>query len=178
MDGVLIGSKEIGPGSVDNEYEFRIGANASGPIENKYFNGILDDVKLFNKALSASEVADLYYGPGASFGLQGGNESNNGTDLLSGTIERGIVENSLSLFPNPFSESTSVQFKINVTGHASVTVYNSVGQEIETLFDGLVTRGEEYLLNFSSNSQPKGFYYLILDYEGNGRMVKKMFITD
>lgn len=183
LDGALIGSKEIGPGSVDNDFEFRIGANASGAVANKFFNGILDEVKLFNRALSAAEVSDLF-NPAAHFGLNetvdGDDEavgSDNETELLSGTDED-FIENGLALYPNPFSESTHVEFTIKKSGFTSLKVYNSVGQEIETLFEGLATSGDKYKFTYEPNNQRKGFYYLILEYEGSGRMVKKIFFTD
>ncbi len=64
-----------------------------------------------------------------------------------------------SLFPNPFSSSTTIHFNIFQSSHVFIKVYGLRGKEMETLLDGDVERGEHSLLlnNFHFS---KGVYLL------------------
>lgn len=56
LDGVLIDSKEVVTSLVTNNHTLTI-----GQVDNNfYFNGIIDEVAIYNRALSAKEVYDLY----------------------------------------------------------------------------------------------------------------------
>jgi type II secretory pathway component PulJ len=63
IDGTLDFTDSIsGIGSQNNSLDLRIGASGNG----RYFNGLIDDVRIYNRALSSSEVAALYANPGPS----------------------------------------------------------------------------------------------------------------
>ena len=59
-NGVRVASTSLsGFGSVSNNYSLRMGSDSSG---NNDFNGRIDDVRIYNRALSSSEVNALYSG--------------------------------------------------------------------------------------------------------------------
>ena len=62
LDGALEATAAIGSGSLDNNYDFQIGAYGYGSVPANFFKGALDDVRLYDKALSASEVSTLFNG--------------------------------------------------------------------------------------------------------------------
>jgi len=59
VNGVLVNSRDNGAGGTgDTINGFMIGRNTL--IAENYFNGLIDDVRVYNRALSASEVKQLY----------------------------------------------------------------------------------------------------------------------
>ena len=56
VDGVLEGSGS-NSGSITPGDPLQIGRNDNGQ---EYFSGLIDDVRLYNRALTAQEVQDLY----------------------------------------------------------------------------------------------------------------------
>jgi len=61
IDGMLDVTSNCDTGSVANKSNLYIGRYPGGAI--RYFNGIIDDVRIWNRALSAQEVQDLYTNP-------------------------------------------------------------------------------------------------------------------
>jgi hypothetical protein len=62
VDGVLVGSRSDPalPDYGSNTNPFNIGGNVFGT--GNYFNGLIDEVVVYDRALSASEIAQLYAG--------------------------------------------------------------------------------------------------------------------
>jgi hypothetical protein len=48
------------PGSLTNTAEFRIGRNCPNTLADNFFNGLIDEVELFNVALSATDVQAIF----------------------------------------------------------------------------------------------------------------------
>lgn len=48
------------PGSLTNNAELRIGRNCPNTVLDTFFNGLIDEVELFNRALSAAEVQGIF----------------------------------------------------------------------------------------------------------------------
>jgi CubicO group peptidase (beta-lactamase class C family) len=69
--------------------------------------------------------------------------------------------------PNPFRSSTSIEFFLPKNGRATLKVYNSVGQEVTTLVDGVLDAGEHSVV-WNAAGIPNGVYYMRLSSEGHG----------
>lgn len=61
--------------------------------------------------------------------------------------------------PNPFNPATAIEFTVRTPGHASLTVYNSRGQRLETLFDGNARAGQVYTVLFDATGLASGVYF-------------------
>jgi len=61
-------------------------------------------------------------------------------------------------YPNPFNPSTIISFTIPHDSYVSLIIYNTLGQEVETLVDKLITVGK-YSIRFETNNLPSGVYY-------------------
>ena len=74
--------------------------------------------------------------PHASSGMKGIITVNPKTDVSrTGRIEPS--EFSLGQnYPNPFNESTCIRFTLPQSGHVNLTIFNAVGQNVQTLVDG------------------------------------------
>ncbi len=64
VDGALTGGSPFNTsaqtGTVNNNGELRIGRNSANTGADFFFNGLIDEVELFNRALSGTEVASIF----------------------------------------------------------------------------------------------------------------------
>jgi hypothetical protein len=87
-----------------------------------------------------------------------------GADVETAIDERvadGRIE--LSAFPNPFSEATTIRFRMPEDGNAKLAVYSITGQMIKTLHDGEVKGGKDYKYEFKGNTLAYGMYFYRLE---------------
>ena len=61
-------------------------------------------------------------------------------------------------FPNPFNPSTNIPFSMPVGGHASIKIYNTLGQEIATVLDKEVSAGQ-HTVRWDASTIPSGMYF-------------------
>ena len=61
-------------------------------------------------------------------------------------------------YPNPFNPSTTIKFSVEKDEHAMVKVYNLMGQEMATLFDGQAEPGRYYKITFNASRLSSGIY--------------------
>jgi hypothetical protein len=62
-------------------------------------------------------------------------------------------------YPNPFNPATMVKFSVPSTGQATMKVYNTMGQEVVTLFEGVAEAGRYYALPFNAADLASGVYF-------------------
>ncbi len=60
-------------------------------------------------------------------------------------------------YPNPFNPNTIIRYSVAQAGRVSLKVFNTLGQEVATLVDGIVSAGE-YQANFDANRFSSGVY--------------------
>jgi hypothetical protein len=65
-------------------------------------------------------------------------------------------------YPNPFNPSTVIEFVVPVSGHTTLRVYNVLGQEVATLFEGNAEAGKVNAARFDASSLPSGLYFYTL----------------
>jgi hypothetical protein len=77
-------------------------------------------------------------------------------------------------YPNPFNPSTKIEFTIPKSSLVNLTVYNVLGEEIETLVNETKASGN-YEVNFNSVNLPSGIYFYKLQ-AGSFAQTKKMIL--
>ncbi|MCU7497123.1 MAG: S8 family serine peptidase [Ignavibacteria bacterium] len=77
-------------------------------------------------------------------------------------------------FPNPFNPGTKIEYSIPEASEVSLKVYNILGREVATLFEGYKSRGN-YTVEFKSGALPSGIYIYRLR-AGSYTATKKMTI--
>ena len=78
-------------------------------------------------------------------------------------------------YPNPFNPSTVIQFSVPSDGRATLKVYNVLGEEVKTLFDGMARAGISHQAVFDASHLASGIYFSRLEFEGRIE-VKKMVL--
>jgi lysophospholipase L1-like esterase len=64
-------------------------------------------------------------------------------------------------FPNPFNPSTTIIFSLGTPSHMSLCVYDILGREVATIFEGFKTAGS-HIVEFNGSDLSSGIYFLRL----------------
>ncbi|BDQ02636.1 LamG-like jellyroll fold domain-containing protein [Ignavibacterium sp.] len=148
-----------GPIIPDNK-PLEIGRDVPGTTE--YFYGKLDDIKIFNRALTYQEVINLY-----NFGSTTEIETNR----YSTSPEKFSLEQN---YPNPFNPSTKISWQLPVSSHQTLKVYDVLGKEVATLVDEYRDSGK-YEVEFDASKLSSGIYFYKLN-AGSFSETKKMIL--
>lgn len=68
-------------------------------------------------------------------------------------------------YPNPFNPTTNISFDIKTSGNVKLTVFNQLGQFVETLVDQDLAPGS-YKTDWNAANYPSGVYFYKLETEG------------
>jgi hypothetical protein len=77
-------------------------------------------------------------------------------------------------YPNPFNPSTSIRYSIPFSSQVTLKIYNILGQEVETLFNGQHAAGT-FHVEFNASRLATGVYFYELR-AGDYRDIKKMLL--
>jgi aminopeptidase N len=77
-------------------------------------------------------------------------------------------------YPNPFSDSTHIVYRIPSRMHVNLNFFNVLGQRIATLVDQTQSMGE-YTISWRGNNEPSGVYFYRLQTPGQ-YLVKKLLL--
>ncbi len=77
-------------------------------------------------------------------------------------------------YPNPFNPATNIQYSVPKSGYVTLKVYNELGNEVETLYNGNQNAGI-YNVTFNAAKLASGIYYYQLR-SGNLISTKKMIL--
>lgn len=131
------------------------------PGNNQYnFKGVLDDIRIYNYALSLEEIRKLY-------------------DIVSSVDDRPDnqvpVQTKLNQnYPNPFNPTTHIGFQISDRGFVSLKVFDVLGEEITTILNEEKSVGS-YEVEFDASNLPSGIYFYQLK-TGNYIQTKKLLL--
>ncbi len=101
------------------------------------------------------------------------------TYSMSSEVEIGAAEKALSLsdnYPNPFNPSTLIEFSLPSNGFATLKVFNALGQEVASLFDGEALAGRIIQSRFDAQGLATGLYFARLQFDGK-TLLKKMTLV-
>lgn len=65
------------------------------------------------------------------------------------------------VYPNPFSDQTTIDYSLSSGAEVNISVYNSMGQEVTTLVNGFRTTGSHSVV-WDASDAPVGLYTLVL----------------
>ncbi len=86
----------------------------------------------------------------------------------TGLNELNVKDISLAVFPNPFSSSTQISYKLNKAEEVSIEVFDIVGKKVATLYKGLQTEGvQEVTFDKAQTGVSTGLYFIKLGIGGS-----------
>jgi hypothetical protein len=99
-----------------------------------------------------------------------------GTKILNSTSIAGNIKTEPVVlnYPNPFINTTTIQFQTTSNAHVSLDVYNQTGKKIITLVNE-VSPARSYNVQFDGSSLPGGIYFYTLKV-GNYSTTRKMIL--
>lgn len=122
LDAYSSWSGQILPTSIDLMIAQRL------PTDNNYnFKGVLDDIRIYDYALSVAEIQNIYNG---QVSVQ--------QSLINPIPDEYQLEPN---FPNPFNSKTTIRYQIKEAGHINIEIYDILGQQVRTLIDQHQTVG-------------------------------------
>jgi hypothetical protein len=79
-------------------------------------------------------------------------------------------------YPNPFNPETEIRFSVDTPGLARLTVYDALGREVSTLFNGAADPGRQYSLRFGGAGLATGAYFYRLEAGGRVEMRRMLLM--
>ncbi|MGK9477001.1 T9SS type A sorting domain-containing protein [Melioribacter sp. OK-6-Me] len=77
-------------------------------------------------------------------------------------------------YPNPFNPTTNIEYSVPKEGYVSIKIFNVLGQQIATLFEGNQKAGN-YVITFDASNLPSGVYLYSLETD-NITLTKKLML--
>lgn len=105
-DGVLLNTQTKNWNTINNNNIFKLGVGVGGETTN--FNGVIDDLKIFNYVISDAEITNLF--------------TNN--TLSTNSVSTHL---SVSIYPNPASDYFTIEMENEIK---SVEIYSLQGQKV------------------------------------------------
>jgi hypothetical protein len=104
--------------------------------------------------------------------LDGNSKTFPGTDVTVGAVPgKFVLEQN---YPNPFNPSTVIEFAVPQNGPATIKVYNVLGQEVATVFDGNAETGKIYTAHFNASDLASAVYFYTLRSAGKAETKRMM----
>ncbi len=97
-------------------------------------------------------------------------------DKITG-VEDGVIPTGFEVsqnYPNPFNPTTSIAYTVPVKSDVSIKVYNSLGQLVTTLFNGVVEQGK-HKVDWNASNVASGVYFYKIE-AGKFTSTKKMIL--
>ena len=147
-DGVLVGTAADGTGDISESEDLYFGRNSS---DDSYFLGEMDDVRLYNYALSDDEINKL------------------AQEQSVGIKEK--IENRMSVYPNPAKGKISVSLDLKKAGNVQLDLYNELGERVMSKNISSHSSGN-HILNLETNSIRNGAYILKIQLKNEVRVFR------
>lgn len=149
LNGVLKDSHNL-TGDVKPGQEAWLGRSAKNSPS--YFKGSMDNLQIFNRALSAEEIVENYEKIKTAAIRDIVSVEENGTELIP--LRFALLQN----YPNPFNPTTTINYHIAEIGNVQLTIYDILGREVSTLINEVKTPGK-YEVKFNGSNLSSGVYF-------------------
>ena len=126
------------------------------------------------------EFGKTYYYKIVSFDFSGNMSlpSKEVSAILSEVGEENFIPKSYVLyqnFPNPFNNSTTIDFEIPEKTNVKLSIYDALGRKLETLIDQELSAGK-HSIRFEAKNYPSGIYFYRLQTKKNDSNMKMILI--
>ena len=136
-----------------------------------YFNGKIDDIGIWNRALTQQEITDLYNGNICYQHITVTDTLIINTNLVG--FNPVTYQNSIKIFPNPTNDHITINYGNYATlNNYQLRITNSLGQQ---MFQTTINQQSSYinLSNWTGN----GIYFVhLIDPQGNTIDIRKIVL--
>uniref|UniRef100_UPI003593BECE T9SS type A sorting domain-containing protein n=1 Tax=Aquiflexum sp. TaxID=1872584 RepID=UPI003593BECE len=140
------------------------------------WNGDLDDIRLYNRALDGAGIFSLYSNESIiarqSAGVDKGQLEEKSQIEIYGTAEEDSMFG-FKIYPNPVEDRLHIQMNSKEEIQVDIVVYDMMGRQY--INRSAVPDNGEIVLDLASVRMASGTYLLIVD-QGQGRMKQVKFI--
>jgi hypothetical protein len=158
VNGALDGSLASAFAITANDQPLGIGAQSDGN-SGRLFQGALDEVRIYDRALSASAIQALASG------------------VVDVATSRDPGAMKVEVSPNPFSGSTTISFRLTQAGPVTLEIYGVDGRKIRTLAGGRRESGLHRIAwdgrDAGGRATAAGIYFVRLT-NGQGTLTKRI----
>ena len=141
--------------------DFPVHLAHNSEASDRFFNGLLDEVRIYNIALSNEQIRAIYNNLDSAV-----NEQNN---LSIKSFE--LSQN----YPNPFNPETRISYALPTSKVVTLKIYDLLGKEIRTLVHEKQTAGLHTVV-FNADGLASGVYFYKLRAGDKFQQVKKMLL--
>ncbi len=96
-------------------------------------------------------------------------------DAVTPETKAGLTYNLAQNYPNPFNPTTKIRFTLEKADNVSLKVFDVLGREVATLFNGMKPAGN-HTISFDASSLASGLYLYRIE-SGSFISVKKMMLV-
>lgn len=144
-----------------NAEPLSIGAQNDGVYK---FKGAIDDARIYDKALSASEIGSL------ATGSLMANQSKQASTYYDLNNTNKLV---ITPSPNPFSESTRITFSLaSHSGEYAIILYDAKGAKVRELQRGSISTGEMGQVDLEGKDLTNGLYFMRLETNSGTKTIR------
>ena len=172
INGVLQNTSDF-PHSIESAKDLVVGGqwNFTNNSTSENFNGVIDDIGIWNRALTQQEITDLYNGNICY-------QTITVTDTL--LINMGVTgfnpvtyNNTIKIFPNPTNDHITIDYGnfASLNGY-QLKIENSLGQQV---FQTGITQQSDYL-NLTTWGGNGIYFVHIIDTQGNTIDIRKIVL--
>ena len=88
------------------------------------------------------------------------------------SIDEGVNQNNkITIYPNPFTTSTTIEYELTEPSQVQLTIYNAIGETIHVATEGIKPQGK-HTYEWSAESLSEGMYYAVLKSEDGVSVTK------
>ncbi len=127
-----------------------------------YFNGTIDDIRIYNRSLTPDEIDSLYH--------EGGWVTSTKNKIPKMLLQFRLNQN----YPNPFNPSTTIEFDLLKTSEVTLKIFNLLGEEVATLVSDRLNVGS-YSYEWEASQLASGVYLYRLE-AGEFIEIRKMLL--
>ena len=165
VDGLMKKSMALGVASFGSTtYDFNIGGGGIFDPTGNYFSGSIDDIRIYNRALTTVEVQTLYH--------EGGWIATTSVASRHTTVANGyeLSQN----YPNPFNPTTTISYDLPKMTQVTLKIFDMLGREVATLINEQKQPGS-YQVAFDGSRLASGVYFYRME-AGSFVQTKKLVV--
>ena len=170
------GGADIFVSKLDSSGNFISAVKLGGPKDDECFAMVADADGYLYASGYFKDTADFDPGPGTNYLTAGYQDIYvvKLADVLTKITENISSISSVNIYPNPFSNSTTISFSLSHAGKVSIIIFDITGRSVATAANAFF-KDESSEVNWDASALNSGIYFLQMN-SGNYSITKKISV--